>query len=76
MHPFNKALGHYKSAGASRADDAALMAAFCQHDLQLMVGAVSPKLVWLGAQAKGMTTQDLSTLALFKPAAVIDLQWD
>lgn len=70
-----EALKRYKAAGASHADDAALMAAFCKHDLQLVVGAVSPRLVWDGAQSEGMTTSALAALAVSDPLAVSDLQW-
>jgi hypothetical protein len=40
---YDDALARYRREGASRADDAALMAAFCEHDIQQLVGAVSPR---------------------------------
>jgi hypothetical protein len=52
------------------------MAAFAQHDLPLLVGAVSPKLVYQAAQKKGMTTKQLAALAHKNPMAVSDLQWE
>jgi hypothetical protein len=57
-------------------DDVNLMAAFAKHDLPLIVGAVSPKLVWEGARRRGMTTLQLAELAVNNPMAVSDLQWD
>lgn len=40
-------------------DDAALMANLLEANAQDLLGAVSPVLVWPGAQAKGMTTMEL-----------------
>lgn len=74
MAAYDDALARYKKVGASRADDAALMAAFCKHDLQILVGAVAPKLVWDGAQKKGMSALDLMHLST-DVTAVGDLQW-
>jgi len=51
------------------------MAAFCQYDLQQIVGAVSPKLVWEGARRKRLSARDLAALASSNPLAVGDLQW-
>lgn len=75
MTEFDNALARYKAIGASKADDAALMAAFCKYDIQILVGAVSPRLVWEGAQATGLSAQELARLAGKDPMAVGDLQW-
>lgn len=40
-------------------DDAAATAAFLDSCAHTLIGAVSPKLVWQGAQAKGMTSLEL-----------------
>jgi hypothetical protein len=69
------ALARYNNVGASRADDAALMAAFCKYDMPLLAGAVSPRLVWGAAQSKGMTTSDLAKLSR-DPRAIDNLQWE
>lgn len=61
--------------GARRADDAALMALFCDGPLQRLVGAVSPQLVWDGAHAKELTTRELAAMANRDPMAVEALQW-
>jgi hypothetical protein len=68
------ALAAAKRVGASRADDAGLMALFCESSIQLLCGAVSPQLVWEGAQLKGLTTKELMDLAQ-DPRAIDDLQW-
>lgn len=75
MSEFDEALARCQEIGASRADDPDLMAAFCQYDLQILVGAVAPKLVWEGARKKGFTARDLAALAGSNPAAVGDLQF-
>lgn len=66
---FSRALLAYDATGAGRATDAQLMAAFCKHDLPVLMGAVSPRLVWEGAQARGMTTLELARLCAPKTAA-------
>lgn len=61
--------------GARRADDAALMALFCESPLQILVGAVSPQLVWEGAQAKELTTRQLAAMANRGWREIDALQW-
>jgi hypothetical protein len=73
---YQHALTAGREIGASRADDNALMALFCAGPLQSLVGAVSPELVWDGAQAKGLTTRELAALANSDVMAVSDLQWE
>lgn len=74
--PFLEAHKRYTNIGASRADDAALMAGFCAANLQLLVGAVSPQLVWEAAQRRGMTALELAALCNNDAAAVNDLMWE
>jgi hypothetical protein len=71
---YDDALARYRKIGASKADDAALMAAFCEHDLQILVGAVSPRLVWSGAQKQQLRTKQLAAMTT-DPLAVSDLMW-
>lgn len=71
---YAEALVRYRHSGASSADDAALMAAFCRNDLQILVGAVSPKLVWEGAQHAALSTRELARMTP-NPMVVSDLQW-
>lgn len=75
MSAFDTALERYGQVGASRAADDELMAAFCKYNLQRIVGAVSPKLVWEGARKKGLSTKELAHLAGTDVMAVSDLQW-
>ncbi|MFF9922597.1 hypothetical protein ACF1HG_34350 [Streptomyces globisporus] len=72
---YEEALQQSKSAGAAHATDPALMATFCEGALQTLCGAVSPKLVWTGAQARGMSTTDLAAMCASSPQEVADLQW-
>jgi hypothetical protein len=71
---FLAAVQRLRKVGAAKADDAALMAGFCSQDLQVLVGAVSPQLVWEGAQKAGMKTRELVALCA-SPADVQALMW-
>lgn len=72
---YDKALAKAEEVGYKHAEDAGLMAGFCASGLQYAVGAVSPRLVWEGAQKSGMTTLELCRLAGKDPMAVEALQW-
>lgn len=72
---YEAALTEANQVGSSHASDAGLMAQLCDSSLQLLVGAASPKLVWEGAQKKGMSAADLMALANSNPLAVHDLMW-
>lgn len=72
---YTEALAEAAKTGADHATDASLMALFCKGPLQTLVGAVSPQLVWEGAQKKGLTTSELGTLCLGDVMVVSDLQW-
>lgn len=72
---YQEALTAGRKIGAAHADDNALMALFCAGPLQRLAGAVSPELVWDGAQKKNLTTRQLATLANSDVMAVSDLQW-
>lgn len=56
---FAAALRSGAKVGMSHATDAEVMAGFCNDTIQLLVGAVSGRLVWEGAQARGMSSKDL-----------------
>lgn len=73
---FEEALAEAKRAGISRCSDPALMASFCQADIQLLVGTASPKLVWAGAMSRGLTSLQLAQLCATDPKAVADLIWE
>ena len=75
MANYEQTLKAAKKTGASRANDAEVMALFCEGPLQTLCGAVSPKLVWYGAQAKGLSSSELSVLAFNDPMEVAELMW-
>jgi hypothetical protein len=56
-------------------DDAAAMAGFLEGNAQLLLGAVSPRLMWEGAQHLGLTNLELATLINGSPAVAMDLMW-
>lgn len=72
---YDQALATAKQDSICKTNDPALMAAFCHGPLQIIVGAVSPRLVWEGAQKQGLTTTQLAALAYGNPNAVSNLQW-
>jgi hypothetical protein len=72
---YEKTLAAARKAGARHADDPQLMALFCADTLQHVAGAVSPLLVWEGAQRSGLCTADLVSLCNKDLLAVSDLRW-
>ncbi|MFJ2174350.1 hypothetical protein ACIOHE_15730 [Streptomyces sp. NPDC087851] len=75
MSSYSEALTAASTVGASHARDEHEMALFCAGPLQTLVGAVSPQLVWEGAQRQGLSTQDLAALCACDRSAVEALQW-
>lgn len=75
MASYETTLKEAKAVGASKANDEQLMALFCDAPLQTLCGAVSPSLVWEGAQSKKMTTKELAALAAKNPMEVAELMW-
>lgn len=75
MSAYTQALATATKTGVSQCTDAQLMATFCQSSIQTVCGAVSPELVWDGAQKTGMTTLELARLAKRDPRAVEALMW-
>ena len=73
MSEYEKALVRAKAQGVGKTDDAAAMAAFCASTIQTLLGAVSPKLIWDGAQASGLTLLDLGRLCSEEPTKAADL---
>lgn len=72
---YAQVLAAARKAGARRADDAQLMALFCADTMPYIVGALSPQLVWEGAQRRRLSTADLVGLCNKDVMAVDDLQW-
>ena len=75
MYEYEQALMEAERTGLARCGDAAAMAAYCEASLQLVVGAVSPRLVWEGAQKRGLTYKELVKWSADHPMRVVDLQW-
>ena len=69
---YAKALIDGAKVGAARATDAQVMAMFCEHTMQLVVGAVSPRLVWEGAQRSGLTALQLHNLCADRNLSALD----
>lgn len=72
---YEEALAEARRVGVGVCSDAAAMAAFCAANVQLLCGAVSPRLVWEGAQRRGLSSLELGRLAGSDPKAVADLMW-
>jgi hypothetical protein len=72
---WEQALAEAKEKGTARCSAPALMAAFCEGDLQILIGAVAPQLVWEGAQKTGLTSKELLHLCNTDALAVSDLMW-
>lgn len=72
---WEQALAEAKTKGVGRCSDHAAMAAFCDANIQHIVGAVSGQLIWEGAMRKGMTLLELGRLAGRDPIACSELMW-
>lgn len=72
---YASALKVCRAKGATHAPNDALMAGLCQDVVQILVGAVSPQLVWEGAMKKGLTAKELLNLCHTDFMAIDDLQW-
>ena len=72
---WEQALAEAKEKGVGRCSDQAAMAAFCNVNIQYIVGAVSGQLIWEGAMRKGLTFKELGRLANRDPLACSELMW-
>ncbi len=72
---YEEALAEARRVGVSRCSDPALMAQFLDANAQTLIGAVSPRLVWEGAQKTGLTTKALAELIRRDNMAAADLMW-
>ncbi len=72
---YKEALAEARIMGASRCSDQAHMAGLCESTAQLLLGAVSPKLIWEGAMARGLSALELATLIHQDQDAARDLMW-
>jgi hypothetical protein len=72
---FAAALQREAEQGSGRCDDAAAMAGFLDSTAQLLLGAVSPRLLWEGAQHVGLTNLEMAHLVQLRPEVARDLMW-
>lgn len=72
---YEEALAEARTTGLSRCSDAAAMAAFCADSVQLVLGAVSPRLMWEGAQKRGLSFKQFAALCVEDPGEAVNLQW-
>jgi hypothetical protein len=75
MSAYREALKRGRKTGVSKAGTAESIAMFCESNVQILVGAVSPELVWTGAMAKRLTFLEFGRMCGSDPGAVEDLQW-
>jgi len=75
MSAYTDALAEAYKSGISACSDAAHMASFCRSSIQILCGALSPQLVWEGAQKRGLTTAQLVRLISEDQRAVEELMW-
>lgn len=77
MSTYQAALAATKTAtaGTMQLTDPQHMALFLDSSAQILLGAVSPQLVWEGAQKKGLSTRQLTELIHRDPDAARDLMW-
>lgn len=73
---YKEALAESRREGVSKCGDAALMASFLDGCAQTLLGAVSPRLVWDGAQKRGLSSKGLMEMIHDDPAAAVDLMWE
>jgi len=72
MSAYKQALAAGNKKGVSMASAPELMAMILDSTLQILCGAVSPELVWDGAQARDMTTPEVLALANARDMVAID----
>lgn len=77
MGTYQAALAATKTAtaGTMQLTDPQHMALFLDSSAQVLLGAVSPQLIWEGAQKKSLTTRELVALIHQDPDAARDLMW-
>lgn len=63
------------AAGASHATPHQLLAGVLESTAQIMLGAVSPKLIFQGCLREGITARQVVDLMVHEPKRVEELQW-
>lgn len=72
---YEHALAEAQRKSTAHCSDAELMAQLCDGSMQILLGAVSPKLIWEGAQRRGMTCKELLDLCHKDKIAAAELMW-
>ena len=72
---YEDALAAGRKTGARRCTDSENMAMLLDTSGQIILGAVSPKLIWDGALARGLMTLQLASLMTEHPDQARDLMW-
>jgi len=75
IQTYAEALKSGRKAGASHCTDTELLAGLLDSTAQILLGAVSPRLMWEGAMAKGLTSKQVMTMIRDDPQAAADLMW-
>jgi hypothetical protein len=73
---YAEALASGRKTGASRCTDQEATAMLLDGCAQILLGAVSPKLIWQGAMSRGMTQLEVAALIHDDPQAACDLMWE
>lgn len=72
---YREALAEARKVGVSQCSDLALMAQLLDANAQTLIGAVSPELMWDGAQKTGLTAKALVALINKDPIEAAELMW-
>lgn len=72
---YQEALAEARKVGVRRCSDPARMAQFLDANALILIGAVSPELMWDGAQKTGLTTKALVALIHKDAIEAAELMW-
>jgi hypothetical protein len=72
---YEQALEEVRIKGTAHCGDQAYMAQFVAANIQTLIGAVTPQLIWEGAQKLGLTTRQLVDLCATDKLAAAELMW-
>lgn len=75
MSEYREALNRVALVGSSRASDPEVMAQFLESSAHILLGAVSPELIWNGATSRGMSCSELARMVHSQPDQARDLMW-
>lgn len=75
MQAYAQALASGRKTGASRCTDSEALAMLLEATAQILLGAVSPKLMWQGAMHRGLTQLQVAAMIRDDPEAARNLMW-